>query len=319
MPDSFPIVQVPEDAGESVEAMGSKRKFWYRDSDMGRALYKQARAGTGEDWAEKAAAELAELLGLPHARVELATWRGERGTVSPSFVPPPPNGWLVHGNEILLSVVPGYPQTKPGTRHFYRVPQHTLGAVLDVMSARRIAAPLDWQPPAPALNAQGVFVGYLLLDAWIGNTDRHHENWAFVVRITSGDTPAVGIHLAPTYDHASSLGRNESDEQRQRRLAGRDPAFSVRAYVEKATSALYAEAGDAKPLTTFAAFVMAAERNHEAAAFWLGRLAAVEPGKTRALLERLPTDRISTAGIEFAQAILMANRDRLLLVQESFK
>jgi len=39
-----------------------------------------------------------------------------------------------------------------------------------------------------------------------------------------------------------------------------DPGFSVRAYVEKATSALYAREGDSKPLTTFDAFAEAARR-----------------------------------------------------------
>jgi len=42
----------------------------------------------GEDWAEKVAAELCELLGLPYAAYELAsTWQGNRGVVSPNFLP----------------------------------------------------------------------------------------------------------------------------------------------------------------------------------------------------------------------------------------
>jgi hypothetical protein len=54
-----------------------------------------------------------------------------------------------------------------------------------------------------------------MLDALIGNTDRHHENWGLVLQGTSDHQD---LRLAPTFDHASSLGRNETDERREARL-----------------------------------------------------------------------------------------------------
>jgi hypothetical protein len=81
MKGPFTTISVPDDAAELQEAMGSKPKFWYRDQRLGWCLYKEARSGTGEDWAEKVASELAELLGLAHARIELATWRGTPGAM----------------------------------------------------------------------------------------------------------------------------------------------------------------------------------------------------------------------------------------------
>lgn len=82
------------------ENMGSKFKFWFEHEEVGLCLYKQVRHNLGEDWAEKVAAELCELLGLPHADYELAkTWEGNRGVVSRYFLPE--GGTLVHGNEIL--------------------------------------------------------------------------------------------------------------------------------------------------------------------------------------------------------------------------
>ena len=56
-------------APENREPLGSKKKLWFRDP-MGtepRVLFKYNRADTGEDWSEKVASELAQLLGLPHA------------------------------------------------------------------------------------------------------------------------------------------------------------------------------------------------------------------------------------------------------------
>jgi len=163
----FTVIIVTKEAYELSrnEMMGSKYKFWFEHSELGQSLYKQARQTTGEDWAEKVAAELCELLGLPHALYELAeTWEGNRGVVSPYFLPV--GGTLVHGNELLAPIVPNYPTS--GT---YKVSQHTIDMVLSVISEPIVNLPIGWTPPSGIQRAVEVFVGYLLLDAWIGNGD----------------------------------------------------------------------------------------------------------------------------------------------------
>jgi hypothetical protein len=75
---------------EGDEPMGSKEKFWCtRRGTEERYLLKYARAETGEDWAEKIAAELAGDGGLrlPHARVELATFGGRSAVLDPRLPP----------------------------------------------------------------------------------------------------------------------------------------------------------------------------------------------------------------------------------------
>jgi len=99
----FPVTFVTESHDEisSKEMMGSKYKFWFHHEQLGRCLYKQTRANLGEDWSEKVASELAELLGLPHATYHLAeTWEGNRGLVSPYFLPT--GKMLVHGIGYLI-------------------------------------------------------------------------------------------------------------------------------------------------------------------------------------------------------------------------
>ena len=63
----FPIVFVRQKDSQlsQDETMGTKSKFWFKHPELGRCLYKQIRPNTGEDWAEKIASELSELLGLP--------------------------------------------------------------------------------------------------------------------------------------------------------------------------------------------------------------------------------------------------------------
>ena len=55
----FSIISVEEGAAENVEYLGSKQKFWFKHSALGRSLWKAARIDTGEDWSEKIAEQLA--------------------------------------------------------------------------------------------------------------------------------------------------------------------------------------------------------------------------------------------------------------------
>ena len=297
--EEFPVLIVTEKDYELSlnETMGSKYKFWFQHQSLGRCLYKQARLSLGEDWAEKVASELCELLGLPHAVYELAeTWEGNRGVVSAYFLPE--GGTLVHGNEILTPIVPNYP-----TFITYGASQHTIDIVLGAIEVDYVNLPINWAVPNGIQTAVEVFVGYLLLDAWIGNGDRHHENWGFV-RNKTASTNTETIHLAPTYDHASCLGRDLSDEKRQKR--------SVEAYANKCLSAFYSSVDDKKPLKTFDVFHRVQELYPMAAHVWLSRLKSVSKANILEIFSRIPNTRISTIAIEFAIKILEFNKDRLL-------
>jgi len=297
MVDYFPIIGISPDAPGEDEQMGTKEKFWFEHDDFGRCLYKKARPNTGEDWSEKIASELCELLQLPHAKYELATFQGERGIISQDFLPE--GGSLSLGNEILSGIIPGY------LRDTKSPSQHTIDSVLNAIANNSINLPVNWNSQQGISKAVETFVGYLLLDAWIGNTDRHHENWGFV-------NLANKTYLAPTYDHASCLGRELLHKEREQRLNTRDSGFSVEAYAKKSLSAFYAQVGNKKRLKTFDAFKLAAGCYPIAASFWLDSLAKISPTSTLELFERIPQERISASGIKFAQKILEFNRSRLI-------
>jgi hypothetical protein len=103
----YDIFSVPPDAAEAPEQMGTKRKFWFRHPDLGMCLFKLARPGTGEDWSEKVACEIAGVLGLPHARYELAEWKGEPGSLSVSMLAE--GEALIHGNELIAELTNASP------------------------------------------------------------------------------------------------------------------------------------------------------------------------------------------------------------------
>lgn len=243
----YRVFTVDENLAESPEQVGTKAKFWFHHEELGRCLFKFSRPTAGEDWSEKVASECAAKLGLPHARYELARSQSGRGVISPSFMPK--RGTLIHGNELLLQSDPNY----GAAAHKYRVSEHTIDLVLNTVGQNQILLPLDWTPPAGISRAVEVFVGYILLDALIGNTDRHHENWGLIERNDSVTATQVS-HLAPTYDHASSLGRNEPEEKLTKRLVGKDKNYTLQTYAAKSDSAFYLAARDHKPLTTQDAF-----------------------------------------------------------------
>lgn len=303
----FPVIEVGPDAPIKSETMGTKRKFWFQHSELGFSLFKLARPGTGEDWSEKIAEQLCRLLGLPHARYELAVSAEGPGVVTPSFVPDPSVDRLLPGNE-LLEVVPGYAVS--GNK--YRNSQHTLDLVLKTVGQQDIQLPPGWMPPKGVHSAIDIFVGYLLLDAWIGNTDRHHENWALVEQSVQGPLGRTVRYIAPTHDHASCLGCHETDAKRERHLTARDRNQGVEAYAGKAKSALYLAETDRKSLSTLEAYRLAGQRRPAAARAWQEQLRNTAQDEVNALFYQVPPDRISPTAVTFAQEILTINRQRLL-------
>ena len=209
----YPIIEVPPDADEKLEQLGTKRKFWFRRADGTHCLFKEGRPTTGENWAEKVSCEIAGMLEMPRADYDLATWKCHRGVVTKTFVPD--GGRMVFANELLARAAKEYDQT------IYRPRQYTVNVAHAIVRHPIVMAPIGYDWPLRGSVGGGIFTGYLMLDALISNQDRHHENWGVIL------TPDRLITLSPTYDHAACLGRNESDEARRRRLSTTDQGGNV--------------------------------------------------------------------------------------------
>ena len=174
-----------------------------------------------------------------------------------------------------------------------------------------IEVPVGWHHSPEIISAVSVFVGYLLLDAVVGNQDRHHENWGLIISTGS-------VTLSPTFDHASSLGRNETDENRVERLSTKDKGHSMEAYVERARSGLYETHTSKRSMTTLDAFMEGAKIDSIAGRYWLERLVALQPHEFRKILDQIPDDWISPAARNFSFAMLKINRHRLIAESKLF-
>jgi hypothetical protein len=130
---------------------------------------KQASYRRYDDWAEKLACELAHLLKLPCARVELAHGESDRGIISANVTP---NGWSMESGDTMLSEFPGYLSCAGEDRPKNRI-GHNLSNVEQVLEG--CAGP----PGSDCADWAGVevFAGFLVFDAWVANTDRHAINW----------------------------------------------------------------------------------------------------------------------------------------------
>lgn len=309
MSDKYPVIDVTPYRAVDFEQMGSKEKWWFVHPDLGMCMFKKAREKTGEDWSEKAAEQICGLLDLPHAKYELSTYGGQRGILTTTLLG---EEWpLIHGNEIMHHIFSDYPKLEPLKRDFRLIQQYTIARVFEIVSVDLVKPPLIQRLKEFNGNATDIFVGYLTFDALIGNNDRHDQNWA-IVFLTEKSSRRSFMMLAPTYDHASSLGRELSDGERAERLAGRDRRRTVATYAEKARSPFYANENDEKPLGVMEAFLEAARLRPKAAHYWAEKLAAIDESRFEALFNAFPDGYMSAEAIQFALQLMRFNKKRIL-------
>ncbi|KRG66983.1 hypothetical protein ABB27_11945 [Stenotrophomonas terrae] len=292
----FPVVEVLEESADLYEALGTKAKFWF---DQDAFLFKEGRPGTGENWAEVVVANIAKELGIPHASYDLALCGERRGVRTLNFVPE--GARLVHGNEIITGVSSGERMAVQDRRRL-----HTVRRIAAAFHRIRLGLPLGWVPPSPTMTPLGVMCSYLMLDALIGNQDRHEENWAMIA--IPGST--MEMRLACTFDHASSLGRNETEFTCRKRLGSQNLNGDMMAYCSRARSQIYGQSGGR--LTTVEAFSEMSKVCGPDALIWTERLHRVDRAFFEGVLAGVPDDWISEISREFAVEMLMINKVRTI-------
>jgi hypothetical protein len=169
-----------------------------------------------QSWSEVIAYDIGNLLGLdvPPAFIAVDGKTGETGVLVEFFYgyprdKSPPR--LIHGGDIL-------PRLHAATAYDSREGRpHTVRGNLAVCRALAIPDPSIWWGRAFAF------------DALIGNTDRHPDNWGFLVIQTTPDE--IRYHMAPIFDNATSLGYEQTNTQ----LAEAWSDERISRYIEKGT------------------------------------------------------------------------------------
>ncbi len=295
MTNAYVVFEIQPEWVLETEALGSKAKFWYRrKQEESPWLFKFPQPNTGQHWAEKIAAEIAELLDIEHARVELAVFEGTKGSASESFAPRGID--LYHGNQILAGKVLDYDPSRK-----FLQSDHTLANIFLALARTFITV-------GGLRESQESFAGYLVLDALIGNTDRHQENWGILVEETGNKS--LGS-LAPTFDHASSMGRELLDQgpgKTRQRLLEKD---GIRNYAEKARGAIYWHASDAHGPSPLELVRRATNQHRQPFAPALAKLDRLERTTIETIVNRVPEDWMTPHARKFAVELMCYNLQEL--------
>lgn len=297
MPDQhYPVFTVdPPDEGGAAEheQLGSKEKFWMIRDDQTRWLFKYPRPGTGEAWAEKVAAEIANLIDVNHAVVEFAKSGSQLGTITESFLAM--GDHLFHGNVVLFNEIEGYEMfVRFGQRN------HNVKNIFDAVYAWAHDYGLSNDRANQAVRD---YASYIVFDGIIGNTDRHHENWGMMLTADS-DYP----YLAPSYDHASSLGRELTDGRRSQILE-RNGMLN---YLLRGTGGVYVDTRRKQAPSPLRLAQLICRWQKDIGTFWAQRLHEVLDTAFYDAINKVPPKFMSDIAKEFAYKVVITSKAELL-------
>ena len=320
LPSTYEVRQLPvwpEIEQLRLESRGSRHKFWISIEEEPKLwLLKFPRPNTGEHWAEKIAAEVGRLIEVDCARVELADCGGELVTICESF----DSGnrdeqhehvdelrdWfydetiLVEGCYVLAWNDDQYDvETRFGQR------DHNVSNII------RAVKGLFRDPSFPAGGRVDdilqALASYAMLDGLIGNTDRHHENWTLQIVLVHASATAW-MSAAPSYDHASSLGRELHDQSRKRIL----DTDGVLNYVNRGHGGVFGDGGQNRAPSPLDTAKYISQRWPEYTQATLQRIGETPDSEFRTAIDRVPTEFMGDIAKEFAYQIIVTSKNELL-------
>jgi len=181
--DSWRIVDVSEWVHFAHNPAGRRRKEWLTAPDGKAWLCKfPLETRPTEPAIEAFTSRLARTVGLVAPETHAGVRGSQSATLVRSFLEDGEE--LAHGSELLQRRDPTYDPDDHTT--------HRLDRIRDVLEDRCVDI--------------SEFVGLLAFDLWVGNGDRHQENWGIVIAATNA-------RLAPAYDTAACLGVELGDRQ----------------------------------------------------------------------------------------------------------
>lgn len=192
-------------------AKGSRNKIWVAKPDtkvLEMFLFKEShRRHPVEFWSEVITHHIGKLAGVPTPETFCARMGDTYGALIGFFLKMK-DGQVMesldHGGDLILAKYPDFDRTK-GERH-------------NIFFVERIFL----ESKRPDLFRD--FLGTLVFDALIGNTDRHQDNWGFIL-----EKKRI-VRLTPAFDNSDSLGREIVEEKISNFL--KDDGTRLKRYIE---------------------------------------------------------------------------------------
>ena len=185
-----------EDKASGKFGSGASEKIWLINPETyEKGLFKFPKIKdkekgiiTGEFWAEKLATEIGKLIDIECAKVDIGTYRCILGSMSYNILEDVSDN-LLEGIVFIQSSYPYYDKDKLEDLYYH-----------EKYSIQMIQKSLD------GILDMGEFYKVIIFDVLIGNSDRHHSNWAIEPkRKVEDNIIKVWLDLCPLYDNGSSL------------------------------------------------------------------------------------------------------------------
>lgn len=201
-----------------------------------RYLFKKSRLVYPEQfWAEVVAHRIGVLAGI-EVPPTYAAWDSNSGDSAALIewfygYPGRPRQGFLSGGMFMKSVIRDYDMKRGRQHNFGHIELVCRSLASGVSLSGNAYLESEW-PMA--------WARMLAFDALTGNTDRHHENWGFIVtRIGLG----ARFSLSPAFDNGTSLGHERPKEQFQRF----EDAHYLRRYIENGHHHMRWQLSDARP------------------------------------------------------------------------
>lgn len=164
------------------EGSGRSEKIWLRNPNDGQiGLFKYKKdIETKDHVSEKLASDIASILNLPCAKIEIGTYKDNEGSMS--YLINAKNEMLIEGISFINQIYPNYnaqDMYDKSSNEYY-----SLEMIVNSIKEYGLLQDL---------------LKMLVFDFLIGNSDRHQNNWAL---ISAGDGK---YRFSPLYDNSSSL------------------------------------------------------------------------------------------------------------------
>lgn len=303
----FTIYQIRDRGDLKIEEdNGRFDKYWVSHPQLGRCLFKAASPidSTPDrqqmDWREKVACELGKLIGLPMAQTEFASKSiSEKdaaisGSISVDYTPSGSQTISLRG--FLSQVDPNYDRAYSDRYE----DGYSVENVICHLQQNSVGLPPSWERIEGVNDGADLLVGYLLLDTWLGATDRHDENLEIAISET-------GYTLCPSFDHGDCLGSKLPSSERIANF--RDPRLSESCWWQTQEVGGRFETIEA---TTHEAFNNAYRDRPISAKAWLDKLFAITYTQVNEIFDRIPEERITLVLATFAKELLHFNQNELL-------
>ena len=287
-----------------VEEPGTATRWLHKDTVIPRTGVEQ-----GEDWSEVISSRVGAAMFVPCAETRLCVRSERRGSVSKNVRP---SGHSLYNGYVLLEECaqvidyfphfegsPGVDPARPGVKRPGHRIDNVKKALVDALPPTTFAGPSE-------LDAFDLFAGYLLFDALVANRDRHEQNWAVLIP----DLLAEQVRLAPSYDHASSLGYNLTDEVRRREL---EREGGISRWAGAGTAWRYEHTGNQKRAESLVSLAARAvdECSSAGAAFWRETMNDLDLEPVLAAVRDSAIPEMSVDASTFACELLKHNLGRL--------